>query len=590
MNHTSQKTLAVWFTVAVAIMLGVAAVAYFAFTQTAALDAWIVHTRDVIDTIDDVSIAVGDIESGSRGYVITGNTSFLEPYSAGKTRVVQLAEKLAKLIQDNAIQAKRVQQLRTSLLERADVAAKTVALRETGGNEQASRIVAEERGLKVASEIRALLSEMRSEEDRLLEQRTQKARNARTTALVLGGAGVLSSLVIIGLVFGLVLLEARRRQRAEAELSAANQRLSSTLSQAERLIQEKRMIDRVAGLLHRCSTLEETREIIFKELRQALPESRGAVYLSRASRDLVEVITDWNEPRGFNAGKSFSPEECWALKSGALRVMRTSDDVACGHVDLTTTEAVVCVPMNVQGESIGVMVVEGSPDQFDDAQLDLIRRLVDQIGMSLATLQLQQRLRDQSFQDPLTGLFNRRYFEIAIEKEISRADRHQQTIGVVMIDVDHFKSINDRYGHEAGDSLLKRISDVLRGHVRVEDIICRYGGEEFLLVLPGDSPGATQRRAETLRQEVEKLVAVLQDGTLVTDTTISLGVAIYPTHGSSWQDVVGIADKALYRAKDLGRNRTVLAESTKVEVGPVTSSGEDAEGGAAEFDPSMVRS
>jgi diguanylate cyclase (GGDEF)-like protein len=246
--------------------------------------------------------------------------------------------------------------------------------------------------------------------------------------------------------------------------------------------------------------------------------------------------------------------------------------------------------MNVQGESIGVMVVEGSPDQFDDAQLDLIRRLVDQIGMSLATLQLQQRLRDQSFQDPLTGLFNRRYFEIAIEKEISRADRHQQTIGVVMIDVDHFKSINDRYGHEAGDRLLKRISDVLRRHVRVEDIICRYGGEEFLLVLPGDSPGATQRRAETLRQEVEKLVAVLQDGTLVTDTTISLGVAIYPTHGSSWQDVVGIADKALYRAKDLGRNRTVLAESTKVQVGPVTSSGEDAEGGAAEFDPSMVRS
>jgi diguanylate cyclase (GGDEF)-like protein len=416
-------------------------------------------------------------------------------------------------------------------------------------------------GTEVTGQIRSLLARMQAEEDRLLVERNQKVADARGLALAVGVGGVLLSLIIIGLVFSLVRREGMRRLGLEADLSGANGQLSSSLQQAERLIQEKRMIDRVAGLLHSCSSLEDAREIISKEIRQALPDLRGAVYLFRASRNLVEVISHWNEPNTIVSGKSFSPDECWALKSGSRHVMRTPNDVACGHVDSRITEAAVCVPMNIHGESIGVMVVEGTTEQFDDARLDLIRRLVEQIGMSLATLRLQQQLREQSFRDPLTGLFNRRYLEATMEKDVSRADRHRHAIGLVMIDIDHFKSINDQYGHEAGDLVLKSASDILRKHTRTEDIACRYGGEEFLLVLSGASLNTTCERAETVRLAVEKLVVVLPDGRPVTGTTISLGVAIYPTHGVSWQAVLGIADQALYRAKDQGRNRVVVAEA-----------------------------
>jgi diguanylate cyclase (GGDEF)-like protein len=181
--------------------------------------------------------------------------------------------------------------------------------------------------------------------------------------------------------------------------------------------------------------------------------------------------------------------------------------------------------------------------------------------MSLATLRLQDQLRNQSFHDSLTGLFNRRYLETAIEKEVSRANRHLQTVGLVMIDIDHFKAINDRYGHQAGDFILKGVSDTLRSHTRAEDIACRYGGEEFLLVLAGASLTDTCARAETLRDAVERRITVLSDGMAVGNTTISLGVALYPAHRRTWQDVVQVADQALYRAKHEGRNRVVAADS-----------------------------
>ncbi|MEO8629147.1 MAG: GGDEF domain-containing protein [Betaproteobacteria bacterium] len=203
-------------------------------------------------------------------------------------------------------------------------------------------------------------------------------------------------------------------------------------------------------------------------------------------------------------------------------------------------------------------------DQFDDARLDLIRRLVDQIGRSLATLRFQQQLRDQSFRDPPTGLFNRRYLETTIEKDVSRADCQHQTIGLVMIDIDHFKMTNDRYGHDAGDIILRSVSDTLHGHSRTEDITCRYGGEEFLLVFPGASLIVACERTETLRQAVEKIATVLKDGTTITGTTISLGVAAYPMHGGNWRAAVGLADQALYRAKDQGRNRVLVADAVPV--------------------------
>ena len=180
--------------------------------------------------------------------------------------------------------------------------------------------------------------------------------------------------------------------------------------------------------------------------------------------------------------------------------------------------------------------------------------------MSLAALRLQETLRHQSLHDPLTGLFNRRYAEEAIPREVSRAIRHRQPLGFVMIDIDHFKAINDHYGHAGGDAILTEVANVLRKGTRAEDIVCRYGGEEFLIVLSNASVEGARERAETLRKSVQALTVTVNNGVHVRDTTISLGIAVYTAHGGNWEEVIGRADGALYRAKAEGRNRIVVAD------------------------------
>ncbi len=543
-------------------MLGVATLFYSSYAQTLALEERVVHTRDVIHLLDDVLVAASDVESGSRGYVITGNAAFIEQYATAKARIDPLTDDLERLVQDNPVQIQRTRQLKAKLQEQTNNSASAIAGQDRRGFDQATHFVSDLHGIKVTGELRPVFSEMRAEEERLLLDRTRSMAGARSKSLAIGVAGVMLSLIIIVVVFESMRREALRRMKAEAELSALNRQASENLHRAERLLREKRMISRVAGLLHNCNSLEEASEIIRKEVRNALSDLRGAVYLFRESRNVVEVLSGWNEAHTLT-GKSFAPEECWALRSGSPHLMRSGDDMRCEHIDPNIAAACLCVPMIIHGELIGVIVVEGDGCQFDESRQDLIRLLVDQIGMSLATLRVQETLRDQTFHDPLTGLFNRRYLEVALAKEVSRADRHRETIGFVIVDLDHFKSINDRYGHEAGDLVLKHISEILRSHGRVEDIACRYGGEEFLLVLPGASVDVTSERAEMLRGAVQNAIAVLSDGTAVTETTISVGIAIYPTHGSNWHQVVGVADKALYSAKERGRNRVVTAEAPK---------------------------
>ena len=177
----------------------------------------------------------------------------------------------------------------------------------------------------------------------------------------------------------------------------------------------------------------------------------------------------------------------------------------------------------------------------------------------MENLRLRERLRGQAIRDPLTGLYNRRFLEGALEREISRAVRKDLTVGVIMLDIDHFKRFNDQYGHNMGDIVLRQIGLFLQDHVRGGDVACRYGGEEFLVILPEIGLEAAIGRAEALRAGVEKLNDKefrVYPGKL----TISLGVAMFPQHGESGQAVMEAADRAMYQAKRAGRNRVQVFE------------------------------
>ncbi|WP_241673271.1 sensor domain-containing diguanylate cyclase [Lacisediminimonas profundi] len=180
-----------------------------------------------------------------------------------------------------------------------------------------------------------------------------------------------------------------------------------------------------------------------------------------------------------------------------------------------------------------------------------LKRQLDEIGV------LQAQLREQANRDPLTGLYNRRYFDATLERELVRCTREQQPLSVVMIDIDHFKHLNDNYGHPAGDAVLKMLASILEGQARASDVACRYGGEEFMLLLPGVPAAIAQQRAEQWREAFA--ASVVSYDTAQIRSTLSAGIATFPTHGAVAEELIRCADMALYRAKTNGRNCVVVA-------------------------------
>ena len=171
---------------------------------------------------------------------------------------------------------------------------------------------------------------------------------------------------------------------------------------------------------------------------------------------------------------------------------------------------------------------------------------------------VQEELRFQAIRDALTGLFNRRYMEESLAKEISRAARMEETVGLVMFDLDRFKNLNDTYGHAAGDLVLRELGALVTANVRSEDVACRYGGEEFVVIMPWISQKTAVMRAEELRAKVEQELILKFEGRSLPSITISLGAVVMPGKGTTTDRIVGAADKALYQAKEAGRNRVVL--------------------------------
>ena len=231
--------------------------------------------------------------------------------------------------------------------------------------------------------------------------------------------------------------------------------------------------------------------------------------------------------------------------------------------------------MVAQGESLGVLSVtdSGLPDGAADPRRlqrmqELATSLAEQISLAFANLMLRETLKYQSVRDPLTNLFNRRHMEEALQRELLRAARNGNPVAVLMADLDHFKQFNDAFGHEAGDVLLRDLGALLAAEIRGGDIACRYGGEEFLLILSDtDLPSACER-AEKLQQQVRNL-QVRYRGETLRRITLSIGVAGFPRHGTSASQIVTAADRALYKAKAAGRDRVVVAgEAPRVQRAP----------------------
>jgi len=294
------------------------------------------------------------------------------------------------------------------------------------------------------------------------------------------------------------------------------------------------------------------------------PAARGAMALLNGTRSLAEVTGSWTDCR--LPSMEFEPAECWALRTGHPHLVLAGDSTApCAHA-AGVESTYLCIPILAQGKTLGILHFQATDQapQMEASELSFKTTFAAQVGLSIANIKLREALRTQSVRDALTGLYNRRYLEEVLDREVRRASRAAQSLGVLMIDLDHFKSFNDTYGHDAGDAVLREIGVSLTKGIRAEDFVCRFGGEEFVVILPTADLTASRARAERLRAKTKELT-ILHQGKSMGMITISVGVAAFPEHGTSPKELMAAADAALYEAKRGGRDQVVVAAAKAAE-------------------------
>jgi diguanylate cyclase (GGDEF)-like protein len=357
--------------------------------------------------------------------------------------------------------------------------------------------------------------------------------------------------------FGIVMLEnISERKQAEAALQDTNRRLADWVAELEQRKREITMLSEMGDMLRACRNLDEAYAVIEPMVSQLFPRESGAVSVIAPGAALVETVAAW----GMRSGERFfSTDDCWALRRGRPHLVEQGrQGLVCKHVGTIADTASVCVPMLAQGELLGLLhMTIGEQGRSLEARHRFVTTVAEHIALAIANLKLRETLRSQSIRDPLTGLFNRRYMEESLEREMRRATRGRHPVGIIMLDLDYFKRFNDTYGHEAGDDLLRRVGGALQRSIRGEDIACRYGGEEFTLILPEASLVDAAHRAEAIRESI-KTLSVDRRRPQIGGVTISGGVATFPDHGPSGDAVLRAADAALYQAKSRGRDRIVM--------------------------------
>ncbi len=340
-----------------------------------------------------------------------------------------------------------------------------------------------------------------------------------------------------------------------------SEKLEATNRQLDRSAREINLLNEFNDHLQVCKTINETHPILKRYGQQLFPDASVSICLMSESRNVVEPFVSWGDQAILD--RMFAPDDCWALRRGKMHVESgCQNGTLCPNSQNCNVKfGYVCTPMMAYGEVLGVLNVcyPSKQSEYDNEQF-LDRRLAqitgDQVALAIANLKLRETLQHQSTRDPLTQLYNRRFLLDNMEREFCRADQEGETVVAMMLDIDYFKQFNDSYGHEAGDLVLREFGALLNNSVRSVDLACRYGGEEFLVVLTNTCLKEALDRAETIRRSVAEMSITHRNQPLGA-INVSIGVAGYPMDAETPEHLISRADKALFRAKKAGRNQVV---------------------------------
>ncbi|NOH61009.1 sensor domain-containing diguanylate cyclase [Vibrio sp. RE88] len=326
--------------------------------------------------------------------------------------------------------------------------------------------------------------------------------------------------------------------------------------------QEIELLHQLANMLAACNSVKEAQVVVADIIPRVLGNVNGCVSIMRDSRNQLEVKLDWGGE--WPANKLYAPNDCWALRKGKYHLSKERHhNLSCTHMTASSIEGLtLCVPLTAHGNTVGMfhLYFDEHSEEISEDTKQLAFTIAEHLGLALANLSLQEKLRSQAMRDPLTGLFNRRYFEEVFEKEWAKASQDSNPMSLLMLDLDHFKRFNDNFGHDAGDYVLKEVANLLKREIGDEHVACRLGGEELAVISPNCSISESMELANQIVDSVRDLHLDMK-GLSLGQLGVSIGVTTFPDLNTSTTELIKAADTALYQAKDNGRSQAVHTQS-----------------------------
>jgi diguanylate cyclase (GGDEF)-like protein len=537
-------------------------------------EASALHTESLLQ-------GVNEMDSGARGYILTGRESFLRGYQAAWHSVGQNFQSLndvnlpvPPLAVELAHLQKQVEDWKRQWVDPAIEQSKAAsrASKRVPGQWEVSVVQIRKAILRVQLESRNHASDGRA-----------KRRQDLHWALVSGAVlAVLFAAMLLLLVYYIShgmsepvqqLIRASDRLRQgdfDPTLPVVSQNEFGLLSRSflnmaqalRRDREELAAIKRFSEAVSECTSESEVYDHILHALRDRFQPRQVIIFKLRVEEDFLEAVASLNplpaEVQNWPVieGKN----SCKAVRMGrAFRVNDVTVEPLCpGKFALPTAGSYFCGPLIAGGIIIGAVRLEGPAGLWTPERESLLESYLGTSASVLSNLQLLQTMREQANIDPLTGLYNRRFCKDYARKLMAMARRKDTPLGFIMLDLDHFKSINDAYGHEVGDRVLKQFAKTVTQSMRETNLTARLGGEEFVILLPDTGAKACQVVAERIRNAVARMSMPQVKDKQLPPITVSLGIAVYPEHGGSLEEMLQTSDRALYESKRAGRNRTTV--------------------------------
>jgi diguanylate cyclase (GGDEF)-like protein len=528
------------FGLALVVLVGLGVVTLWSISQLVSANESVLRTAQLLERLQALMASVREVESSQVGLVLTGRTEYRASYGQAHADMLRIGQDLQEFV-DTQRQRDQVRDITTLSTEVSGVFRRALSTRAPSDGS-----ILDERSKLLSDRLIAAVAAMEHEERQALADRqvlaASRARTAQSHVII---ASLLAFVTIL-IAALMVRRDVLERHRVTDRLERANATLADTVAEAQRHRDEITRLARLSHFLQGCRSSDEAC-VVIEKMAPTLFGAGGALYL--ASGTQLERRAAWDG--GHTMEQTFSPDACWGIRQGGIH----NSDVArptpgCQH--LLDIPSATCVPLVSESGTFGLLAILLSERQ--GASRATLLASVEQISAGLANLRLRESLRNQSLRDPLTGLYNRRFLHDALTRECHDARRHpERPVALLLLDLDYFKQVNDTSGHAAGDALLQALSELLGRTFRGSDIACRFGGEEFAVLLAETPLDVALRRAEALRVAIHGLHAH-HGNAVLGGVTVSIGVTAASGADLSPEQLLEEADLALYEAKARGRD------------------------------------